>query len=218
MTQPTLFDALREQASGSRQVINKEKENEKEKSPHTPLKGKEKVKETSTTTCCLPSEYSLSRARARDQQVGVVALTMKEKCQGLIVSADTLNAAHAFMTRMMVYFRVPPNVVNLHLGDVKYLDERDYPSEWDRLMSRHVYLLGLGSEFLPGHYNAEALKVAAFLRQYLRPGRNAAAHRLLISTRLSSAGMARRYGQDVLQLVLMACHPVKLRTRKEVLL
>ena len=145
----------------------------------------------------------------------MTALIMQEKCQGLIVSADTMTAADDFVMKMMVYFRVPPNVVRLDLGDVRYLDEGAYPSEWDRLMSGHVYLRGLGAEFVPNRFNAEGLKVAAFLRQYLRPGRNAAAHRLLISTRLCSARVAKRYGEEVLSMILAACHPVKLRTRKD---
>ena len=52
---------------GYRQVVYKDRDNEKEKSPHTPLKGKETEKETATTICCLPSETTLSRARAYAQ-------------------------------------------------------------------------------------------------------------------------------------------------------
>ena len=152
---------------------------------------------------------------ARDQEMMKVAYSMQRTCKGLIVSADTANAAHRYIKKMLVFFRVPPPVVHLYLGDVRYIDEASYPSEWDRLMSGHVYLRALGAEFVPGHFNAEGVKIAAFLRQYLRPGRNAAQHRLLISTRLSAARFSKRYSNDVLQLVLANCLPVKLRTIKE---
>lgn len=237
MCQLDLFGAT----SGCQQVIYKERDNEKEKSPHTPLKGKETEKETATTTRSLSACSTPPGARAcaskdgeqvvavdfvsknpaspqpvpaRDERVRVLAFRMQELGSGLIVSADTVLAAHNFVEKMLVYFRVPPPVVRLDFGEVRYLDEDSYPTQWARFMSGHVYLRSLGTEFVPGHYNAEALRVAAFLRQYLMPGRNAAQHRLLISTRLDARSFSRRYSADVLNMVLARCIPVKLRTKK----
>ena len=239
MSQLDLFGAT----SGCQQVVNKERDNEKENSPHTPLKGKETEKETTTTPpVSSPSETTLSGARActrardetgrgednssvkngkaapaRDARVMKAAYSMQETGKGLLVSADTIEDAHRFMCQILMFFRVPPPIVRLDLCQVVFLDQESYPSEWDRLMSGHVYLHGLGGEFVPNHYNREALTVVGFLRQYLRPGRIAAQHRLLISTKLSSARFARRYSKDILQLVLAHCNPVKLRTYKEVM-
>ena len=156
-------------------------------------------------------------APARDARAMKAAHSMQETGKGLLVSADTIEDAHRFMRQILVFFRVPPSIVRLDLGQVVFLDQESYPSEWDRLMSGHVYLHGLGAEYVPNHWNAEALKVAAFMRLYLKPGRNPATHRLLISTNLSSARFARRYTKDILQLVLAHCNPVKLRTYKEVM-
>ena len=137
---------------------------------------------------------------------------MQKTGKGLIVSADTMLVVHRFMEKILAFFCVPPPVVRLDLGDVRYLDEQAYPTEWDRLLSGNVYLRAMGAEFVPDHFNAEALKVAAFLRRFLKPGRNAVGHRLLIATRLSAARFAKRYSREILDLVLAHCLPIKLRT------
>ena len=158
---------------------------------------------------------SPSTAPARNQQAMAAAYRMQRLGKGLIVSADTATAAHRFVENILACFRVPPAVVNLEWGEVRYLDHEFYPTEFERLQAGNLYLRALGAEFVPDHFNAEGFKVAAFLRQYLKPNRKTIGHRLLISTRLSAASFARRYSQDVLNLVLQNCIPIKLRTLKD---
>lgn len=130
---------------------------------------------------------------------------MRSSGKGLLVSADRLEDADKAAAAVVKYLRTPPIVVRLHLFEMDRLD--------DEMFGRNLYLAGMGMEFVPDHFNAEAIRLAAYIRRYLcatlQNGK-----RLIITTTLASNRVAKRYGQEFLELLLARLIPLKLRQKR----
>lgn len=214
MTQPTLFDALYKPSAGCEQVVNKEKDNgkdnEKENSPHTPLKGKETGKETGKEIPpppppCRSLQSAPARTPAHTPAQGaakVVVVEMRNSGKGVLISADSLEEADKAAAVVVKYLKTPPIVIRLHLYELDKLN--------DEYFTRNLYLQGMGQEFVPLHYNAEAIRLAAYVRRYLA-ATLINGKRLIITTTLAADRFAKRYGQEFLELLLSRLIPMKLR-------